>query len=56
MSQFSMSKSSTSEIRRLNILEISIAWDGPFSPKEVIARLNDGGVPPKYDGEDYGLY
>ena len=38
------------------MLEILINWTGPFSIKKVIARINKGGVPPKYDGEDYGLY
>ena len=38
------------------MLELAIAWAGPYSPKMIIAQLNDGGVPPGYEGEDYGLY
>ncbi|HEV2130237.1 MAG TPA: hypothetical protein VGR27_04015 [Longimicrobiaceae bacterium] len=33
-----------------------MTWEGPFGLEEVIARLTDGGGPPAYAGEDYGLY
>ena len=35
---------------------LSLTWDGPFNPEEVISRFDDGGEPPGYDGSDYGLY
>lgn len=37
-------------------LELEVIWSGPFSWEDVIARFNDGGRVPDYDGEDYGLY
>lgn len=41
-----------------NITETTIAifWDGPFTFKQVITFRNDGGIAPKWDGQDYGLY
>lgn len=38
------------------MLHLPIAWAGPYSPRKVITQFNDCGVPPGYDGEDYGLY
>ena len=36
--------------------EIKIEWDGPFSLKEVVEKMDDAGKLPDYGGEDYGLY
>lgn len=36
--------------------EIKIEWDGPFSLKEVVEKMDDAGQPPDYEGKDYGLY
>ncbi len=38
------------------MLELTITWAGPLSPNAVIDRLDAGGAPPEYEGEDYGLY
>ena len=40
----------------MDVYEIQIEWQGPFSVEEVIKKMDDEGVPPDYDGEDYGLY
>lgn len=37
-------------------MELPLTWAGPYSPTEVIKKLNDEGAPPDYGGEDYGLY
>ena len=37
-------------------MPLSIVWHVPYTPEQVIAQLTDGGSPPGYDGEDYGLY
>lgn len=39
-----------------NVLRLEVRWNGPFTIAEVIAAFNDEGLPPHYDGEDYGLY
>ena len=38
------------------MLHLSIVWQGPYTPEQVVSELNDGGSPPGYDGGDYGLY
>jgi hypothetical protein len=35
---------------------LRLTWEGPFSAKQVIFRMTDGGRAPAYDGHDYGLY
>ncbi len=49
------------ELRRVlvmgrNIMKLKIEWSGPITWKKVIAKKNDEGEKPEYDGEDYGLY
>lgn len=40
----------------MNVYQIEIKWEGPFSLGEVIEK-NDGGNPDNgYEGNDYGLY
>jgi len=36
--------------------KIKIEWCGPFSPEEVIKKMDDAGKLPDYGGEDYDLY
>jgi len=40
----------------MDVCEIQIDWQGPFSVEEVIKKMDDEGASPNYDGEDYGLY
>ena len=37
-------------------LQLDINWNGPYTLAEVIEKMTDGGKPPDYDGEDYGIY
>jgi len=37
-------------------LQLDITWKGPHTLSEVIEEMTDGGKPPDYDGEDYGIY
>ena len=37
-------------------LKLTINWEGPYSLSDVILKMIDGGRPPHYDGEDYGIY
>ena len=47
----------THRIGRVRVmLELPITWGGPYSPARAVAELNDGGLAPAYEGEDYGLY
>lgn len=38
------------------LLKLSISWDGPYRPREVVKTFTDWGDAPGYAGEDYGLY
>ncbi len=35
---------------------IKIIWDGPFKLDTVIQTKKNGGKPPDWDGDDYGIY
>lgn len=37
-------------------MKLSIDWAGPHRVETVIEKLDDWGPPPRYEGEDYGLY
>lgn len=37
-------------------LQLEVLWSGPFTIETVISEFNDGGAPPEYGGQDYGLY
>ena len=37
-------------------LHLEIVWNGPFGRETVISLFKEEGLPPDYDGEDYGLY
>jgi hypothetical protein len=38
------------------LLKLSISWNGPYKPREVVKTFTHWGDAPGYAGEDYGLY
>jgi len=43
-------------VEKMAAYSIKIEWEGPFDLLTIIAKKKDGGVPPDYEGNDYGLY
>ena len=39
-----------------SVLSLTVEWVGPNQLDAILKGFNDGGMPPLYDGHDYGLY